>query len=439
VNRSICCYQNFSDFYIYFFRHLPHLCIQISKMKNKKALFVLLCLGLLWSGCRRDNQEEDHDHCNQLEVIKIAALVSETGDWSNLGLSSEAAMEIAIEEINADFESRDVPYRFELTVFDTQLNPVLAASSMQNLADAGFKVVIGPQSSSEVGAVKALADSLGILVVSQGSTASSLAIADDFVFRYVPGDQIEGAAMANTMYTAGKQAIVTLARNDAGNLGLQNAVGTYFTNAGGTVVSAGNYDPTTSDFSVSITAVRNEIQTLNATYPLTSIGVYLASFDEAITLFNQAATDPVLANVHWYGGDGFIRNQTLLADPLAAQFAVNTQFFSPEFGLPASAQSLWSPLLNEVYARSGVVGDAYTLTAYDAMKVVAKLIENNHGIPSSGATFKSEFFNLSNNHSGATGIISLNAAGDRANGSFDYWGVEVVNGVYSWVYVGSSE
>ena len=411
-------------------------------MKKKNlALIILMALSLFWVGCKKDDHDhdDDHDACENVVLVKVAALVSETGDWSNLGLSSEAAIEIAIEEINADFETRDLPYRFELTVFDTQLNPVLAASSMQNLADAGFRIVIGPQSSSEVGAVKALADSLGILVVSQGSTASSLAIADDFVFRYVPGDQIEGAAMANTMYTAGKQAMVTLARNDAGNLGLQNAVTTYFTAAGGTAVSAGNYDPATTDFSTSLTAVRNEIQNLNATYPLSAIGVYLASFDEAVALFNQAATDPILASVHWYGGDGFIRNEALLADPLASQFAVNTQFFSPEFGLPSSTESIWSPLLADVYARSGVVGDAYTLTAYDAMKVVAKLIENNAGIPTSSSTFKTEFFNLSNSHSGATGVISLNAAGDRANGSFDYWGVEVVNGVYGWVYVGSSE
>jgi branched-chain amino acid transport system substrate-binding protein len=410
---------------------------------NKKniAVVVFLSLSLFWAGCRKDHHDHDDDQhtCENIALVKVAALVSETGDWSNLGLSSESAIEIAIEEINADFESRDLPYRFELTVFDTQLNPVLAASSMQNLADAGFKIVIGPQSSAEVGAVKALADSLGILVVSQGSTASSLAIADDFVFRYVPGDQIEGAAMANTMYTSGKQAIVTLARNDAGNLGLQNAVTTFFTNAGGIAVSAGNYDPTATDFSATLTAVRNEIQNFNATYPLTSIGVYLASFDEAVALFNQAATDPVLASVHWYGGDGFIRNESLLADPLASQFAVNTQFFSPEFGLPSSSETTWAPLLADVYARSGVVGDAYTLTAYDAMKVIAKMIENNQGIPTSNSTFKTEFFNLSNSHSGATGVISLNAAGDRANGSFDYWGVEVINGVYGWVYVGSSE
>jgi branched-chain amino acid transport system substrate-binding protein len=414
--------------------------MQITHMKkNYLALLALVFSSFFWTSCRKDHHD-DHETCDSNKIIKVAALLSETGEWSSLGLSSEVALEIAIEEINADFESRDVPFRFELTVFDTQLNPTIASSSMQNLANDGFKVVIGPQSSSEVASVKALADSLGILVVSQGSTASSLAISDDFVFRYVPGDQIEGAAMVNTMQDQGMQAIVTLARNDAGNLGLQNAVSTYFTNAGGSVISAGNYDATTTDFGTSLTSVSNAITSLSATYPIESIGVYLASFDEAVTLFNQASSNPLLASVRWYGGDGFIRNQALLADAQAAEFAASTQFFSPEFGLPANAQSVWNPLQAEIFSRSGLSADAFTLAAYDAIKVIAKLVEANNGIPTDDVTYKNLFYNLSNAHSGATGIITLNANGDRANGSFDYWGVvETIPGFYAWDWVGSSE
>ena len=33
----------------------------------------------------------------------------------------------------------------------------------------------------------------------------------------------------------------------------------------------------------------------------------------------------------------------------------------------------------------------------------------------------------------------LNANGDRANGTFDYWGVENNNGVYNWYFVGQSQ
>ena len=397
------------------------------------SAFVLV-LSLTFFGCRKD-----HEETCKIETIKVAALLSKTGEWSNLGISSEAALEIGVSQINQDFESRGLPYRFELSVFDTELTPSIALQNMEYLASNNFRLVIGPQSSSEMAAVKSIADSLGILVVSQGSTASSLSIANDALFRYVPGDQIEGAAMANTMITAGKQALVTLARNDVGNVGLQNSLNTNFSNLGGTVVSAGTYDPLATDYSVSLAAVKNQIIQYSASYSNTQIAVYLASFDEAVALFNQASGDPVLSSVNWYGGDGFIKNQALLNDPLAAQFAFATSFFSPEFGLPASAQNIWSPLLTSIFNACGQDADAFTLSAYDAIKVMAKVIEQNSGIPATGSSLFNSFMTLSNSHVGATGSIALNANGDRANGSFNYWGLAFANGVYTWDLVGQSE
>ena len=397
------------------------------------SAFVLV-LSLTFFGCRKD-----HEETCKIETIKVAALLSKTGEWSNLGISSEAALEIGVSQINQDFESRGLPYRFELSVFDTELTPSIALQNMEYLASNNFRLVIGPQSSSEMAAVKSIADSLGILVVSQGSTASSLSIANDALFRYVPGDQIEGAAMANTMITAGKQALVTLARNDVGNVGLQNSLNTNFSNLGGTVVSAGTYDPLATDYSVSLAAVKNQIIQYSASYSNTQIAVYLASFDEAVALFNQASGDPVLSSVNWYGGDGFIKNQALLNDPLAAQFAFATTFFSPEFGLPASAQNIWSPLLTSIFNTCGQDADAFTLSAYDAIKVMAKVIEQNSGIPATGSSLFNSFMTLSNSHVGATGSIALNANGDRANGSFNYWGLAFANGVYTWDLVGQSE
>jgi branched-chain amino acid transport system substrate-binding protein len=397
------------------------------------SAFVLV-LSLTFFGCRKD-----HEETCKIETIKVAALLSKTGEWSNLGISSEAALEIGVSQINQDFESRGLPYRFELSVFDTELTPSIALQNMEYLASNNFRLVIGPQSSSEMAAVKSIADSLGILVVSQGSTASSLSIANDALYRYVPGDQIEGAAMANTMITAGKQALVTLARNDVGNIGLQNSLNTNFSNLGGTVVSAGTYDPLATDYSVSLAAVKNQIIQYSASYSNTQIAVYLASFDEAVALFNQASGDPVLSSVNWYGGDGFIKNQALLNDPLAAQFAFATSFFSPEFGLPASAQNIWSPLLTSIFNACGQDADAFTLSAYDAIKVMAKVIEQNSGIPATGSSLFDSFMTLSNSHVGATGSIALNANGDRANGSFNYWGLAFANGVYTWNLVGQSE
>ncbi len=408
----------------------------------KKLLVLLFCVISIVS-CRKDHDDhddhDDYDDHEECTTVKVAALVSQTGSWSNLGITSKEAIEIAIEAINEDFDERDIPFQFELTVFDTQLNPAIAAQTVENISSGDFKFIIGPQSSAELAAIKPLADSLGILVVSQGSTASSLSIANDMVFRYVPGDQIEGAAMANTIQSQGKQALVTVARNDAGNLGLQNSVGNNFSSLGGNVISVGNYETTTTDFTTVLANVKSQIVSLNSIYTSNQIAVYLASFDEAIALFEQASTDPILSGVSWYGGDGFVRNQDLLLNPAAAQFAINTNFFCPDFGLPSSTENIWSSIISEISALCGIQSDAYTLAAYDAMFVISQMIENEDGIPENANDLKAAFMSASNGYSGATGVITLNDNGDRASGSYDYWGVENVNGVLQYVFVGQSE
>ncbi|MFM2226819.1 MAG: hypothetical protein RL664_162 [Bacteroidota bacterium] len=400
-----------------------------------KKYFLLITVGiLLFGGCRKN----EIDNCN-IRVIKVAGLFSETGELSYLGITSEAAIQIAIDDINEDFKKRNINYRFEFTAYDTQLDPAQAAQAISTIAASEFKLIIGPQTSSELQAIKPLADSLGILVVSPTSTSASLAIPNDMIFRFSPGQAIVGRAMSQSYLNQGKQALVLISRNDAGSLGLQNAVATHFSNSGGVVVNAGVFNGTDTDFSTVLAEVKNQIINYQATFNINQIAVLTTSFDETIPLFNQASSDNVLSSVQWYGGIGFFKNSNLLNEPLASQFAVNTQFYSPGFSLPSSQQNLWQPLLNSIYGTTGVQGDALTLCAYDAMKSFGNLVESYGGLPSDASDLQSWFYNASNLYSGATGVIELNANGDRANGTFDFWGLQNNNGTYEWVFVGQSE
>jgi branched-chain amino acid transport system substrate-binding protein len=404
---------------------------------NSTLRYSLIAFTILstFLSCKKDNQDPP-----ATQEIPVAALFSLTGNWSDLGIASKAATEIAVEEINADFISRGLPYRFKLNIFDTKLDPAIALSSLNSVVAGRGRLVVGPQSSSEVAAIRQLADSIGMLVVSQGSTASTLSIANDAIFRYCPGDQIEGAAMANTIYNSGKRALITVARDDAGNLGLQTSTGGNFQSLGGAVVSAGSYAVNETDFTAILSSIRNQLLSWATLYTPSQTAVYLASFDEAIQLFHQAAGDSVLAGVSWYGGDGFIKDAQILVDTTAAGFAFRTSFFSPEFGLPASSQPVWQYLVDQIVQRSGVSPDAFALSAYDVLKVMAKTVVANAGIPSSPTTLQSSFFDQSNQYVGATGVLILNAAGDRANGSFDYWGLAQRNdGTYYWTKVGQSQ
>lgn len=399
-----------------------------------KKLIAILSLGVvvLVAGCKKGEEQN-------FTTVNVGAMLSLTGNWSSLGVPSKAAVEIAIEEINADFEARNVPFRFSTKVYDTKLDTSLAKTYMNDALNAGMRLIIGPQSSSEVGAIKSIADGGKMLVVSQGSTASSLAIANDNIYRYCPGDIIEGSAIASSIYDEGKKGLVVVARDDAGNIGLQNSVKNAFTaKAGTTVEYLTPYATTTTDYSTLLNDIKARITALSTTYGNKAVGVYLASFDEAVDVFNQANGDSILQSVNWYGGDGFIKSSAILSSNAACDFAMATSYYAPEFGLPISAQSKWQPLTAAILSRCGQQPDAYAIAAYDVMWVLARTVEANDGIPEYAANLRNSFVAQTAQFSGATGSITLNANGDRSNGSFDYWGLQKVNGVYSWKFVKKS-
>ncbi|GAB3938873.1 ABC transporter substrate-binding protein [Larkinella terrae] len=395
------------------------------------SLAGILFMGYSFSGCTLQ------DHL-QPSTIEIAGLSSLTGNWSSLGNTTAAAMEIAEEDINAYFEKKGSPYRLSMTTYDTKLDATLATGFFTTAADAGHRFFIGPQSSAELAAILPLTKSRNALVISQGSTAGSLAIADDPVFRFCPADKIEGAAIAKTIFAQGIRGLITIARDDAGNKGLQTATGASFTTAGGEVQALTPYGTAVTDFSSQIAAIKTQITALTTTYGAAKVAVYLASFDECVNLFKQAAVDPVLSSVRWYGADGVALSAALIADPAAADFAIATQFFTPTFGLSDAYKSAWEPLITRIKTKTGIDPDAFGIAVYDAMWVIAKTVEAGNGVPASLDNLESLFTTQANAYTGATGPTTLDTFGDRATGSFDYFGIEKIGGIYQWKLVGKS-
>jgi branched-chain amino acid transport system substrate-binding protein len=400
-------------------------------MKHLTSLFLVLSV-LFFTSCKNDDNP-------QITTIKIGGLYSLTGNWSSLGKTSQEAMKLGLIDANEYLEQTGSKYRFETIVYDTQLDTTSAKSSIQfGFTQRGIRFFIGPQSSAEVGAIRQYANDNNILVISQGSTASSLAIPNDAVFRFCPGDAVEGTAISRTMYNTGKRMVITLSRNDAGNIGLQTNVGTSFTALGGQVDPIAPYATNLTDFSAIIQQLRTKIQQYTNTYGANQVGVYIASFDECINLFRQAENDAILGSVNWYGGDGMVQSQQLLQDVNARNFAVTTGFFAPNFGLPLQPHPDLNRISSAIQSATGIVPDAYALSVYDAMWVLARTISNYPGVLSDFTQLKSDFTQEANQHFGITGPVLLNANGDRNLGSFDYWGIVNQNGNYLWKVVGNS-
>jgi len=368
------------------------------------------------------------------QPTKIGVLVSLTGSWSTLGKNTVAALQIAANQIADQTRGRQ---RFQLLIRDTQLDPSEALDAIRDLNSRGVKIIIGPQSSAEVAMIKPFADANNILVISQGSTASSLAIPNDNIFRFCPNDTREAEAIVALMQHDGIRAIVPLWRNDAGNNGLHDSVQIRFQALGDTVAPGFRYEPTTSDFTAADSSVASQVASLIAggTNP-SSIAVYLAAFDEVVGVFDLAGNYPALVNTVWYGSDGVALSAVLLDDPVASAFAIHSRYPNPIFGLPDALRNRWQPIADAIEARTGITADAFALSAYDALFVVQNALVHANPQKNFG-NFKGAFVNEADHFSGVTGSTALDAAGDRENGDFDFWAVRLQGATATWVRIGT--
>jgi branched-chain amino acid transport system substrate-binding protein len=367
--------------------------------------------------------------------LRVGVLASLTGTWSSLGQNTVAALEIAADKIGAEAHFRGDRSRVRLYVYDTQLDPTLALEDIKKLDRQGVNVIIGPQSSAEVAMIRDYADRHNILVISQGSTASSLSIPGDNIFRMCPDDSREAAAIVALMWHDGIRTVVPLWRNDAGNQGLHDSVQSAFQSLGGAVAPGFRYDTTTTDFSAATAAISSQVAGARLGSSASTIGIYLAAFDEVVGVFQSAQADPTLATTAWYGSDGVALSAALVGNSEAAAFATTVGYPNPIFGLQDSLQRKWQPVSNAIQARTGIEPDAYALSAYDALFIV-DLASREAGGTENFHAFKAAFVHVADTYTGVTGSTALDAAGDRAAANFDFWEVQLQGSTYAWVRVG---
>jgi branched-chain amino acid transport system substrate-binding protein len=363
--------------------------------------------------------------------LVVGALLSITGPWSTLGQTSRAVLTIAEKDINAQLTRQGSPTRVRVTVEDTQTDPTVALAKLKSLAARNIRFVIGPQASAEVAAIRQYAQEKGIIVISQSSTAHSLAIAGDNIFRFCPDDVRETEAMAALVREEGVSVLVPIWRDDAGNAGLRDSMRTNFAVGGGKVLEGVRYGADTKDFAAVVRSLSAQVKGAVDTHSANSVGVYLAAFDEAVHILTLAAADPLFASVRWYGSDGLVQSKALVSDPSAAAFAARVGLPNPIFGLDESAARAWEPLVEAVTATIGTPPDAFALATYDALWVIAKTVEKL-GPGADTESLKAALASSAEAHRGATGLTRLNAAGDRAVGSFDFWAICRENGSFAW-------
>ena len=163
----------------------------------------------------------------------------------------------------------------------------------------------------------------------------------------------------------------------------------------------------------------------------THVGVYLAGFDEVVDLFHAARVTPTLQTYPWYGSDGVALSARLVGDKPAAAFADVVGYPNPTVGLSPAAVRSSRPVVVRTRQKLGRNPDALALSAYDALRIAVQGGQRAGG--RGGARLRRAVVATANAHVGITGRMTLNRAGDRAYGSFDFWSVCARGAKFGWV------
>jgi ABC-type branched-subunit amino acid transport system substrate-binding protein len=381
--------------------------------------------------------------------ITLGALLPLTGAWSSVGESENAAVKIAVKDVNQYLSKSNSDTRIAIIVEDTRSDPAVSLEKLQDLASKGVRIVIGPATSAELDQLQYYANQKGIMLISPSSTAPSLAVVGNTVYRFIPDDIYQAQAISRLMWQEGVRVVVPIWRTDIYGNELVDAVREDFAKLGGTVFSGIGYVPYTGGFSSSLNRINfimwsqdlkslaSEVSQAANHYGAGKVGVYLVAFDEVAPIFIDAQNLPVLSDVKWFGSDGSVLNNKLVKNMEAALFAVKTGFVNPIYAVDSKSYK-FKFIDHQIREMIGRIPRPYAEVTYDAFWVAA-LTENATSGTKDINYLKKTFVQIADSYTGITGDTSLNEAGDRKHGDYDFWTIKPSNSTnnnFVWTQVG---
>jgi branched-chain amino acid transport system substrate-binding protein len=217
-------------------------------MKSRVLLAGLLAAAVVLPSCRRSSGDE----------ILIGEYGSLTGTTATFGQSTDHAIQMAFDEINA--AGGLLGKKVRVLVEDDQSKPEEAATAVTKLINQNHVVaMLGEVSSSRSLAAAPICQANKVPMISPSSTNPRVTQVGDYIFRvcFIDPFQAEvGARIAFETLKLRKVAILSDVRNDY-SVGLQTFFRQHFKALGGEIVAEQSYSEGDSDFRAQLTQIKS--------------------------------------------------------------------------------------------------------------------------------------------------------------------------------------
>src|SRR6266571_684408 len=421
--------------------------------------------------------------CSSGKTVTLGLLTDRTDGLSSQGIRAADAAALAINDINSYVSSSGCNLKFAVSVYDYQLDSSKAQSDLSALAAAGVQVVVGPLNSGALSNLISYSDSNHIVLISPSSTSAGLDLAissSKYYFRTAPDDRWQGMADARMIQAEGASKLSVVQRHDTYGDALANATAYNFnyllTNKAGMVDSNGciasdtvciiQYDPKTTDFTTTVTALSNAYSALNATVGTTSyinkVAIDSVAFEEFTQMIYQinsqhqnllkghlpgcnsgsgavpGCTDSTGKNLTgttsiWTGVDGQAQDTVISNNSTSSGYFANNRLPSTIYGFVNNTKAYALDAVFPSISNNNVC-DNYCRGTYDDMWLGA-LATVSAG-EYSGTKIQAIMPTVAANYYGVTGWNGLDSNGDRVANIYQVWKVVGSGSAYTWAYAG---
>ena len=218
-------------------------------------------------------------------TFMAAGLFPLTGSMAYLGPANIATMKLAQKDINAagGVLGKDI----EITSADTSDadHADQNTSSAQSVLAKNPSVVVGPPSSSVVKNTYKQVTSAKVPMISSGATSTAFSGLNDYFFRTIPPDTVQGAVLGQIIAQDGVKNLAVAVFNDEYGTSLRDVVVKTVEDAGVKVVygEKDTFDPAETNFSSMVTAIK-------AANP---DAVLVVAFDQTVPLVKELAAQGI--------------------------------------------------------------------------------------------------------------------------------------------------
>lgn len=264
----------------------------MKKSNSRKTLITITAaaaaLTMMLSGCGSSSSSSSDSSASSTSdsgTFMAAGLFPLTGSMAYLGPANIATMKLAQKDINdaGGVLGKDI----EITSADTSDadHADQNTSSAQSVLAKNPSVVVGPPSSSVVKNTYKQVTSAKVPMISSGATSTAFSGLNDYFFRTIPPDTVQGAVLGQIIAQDGVKNLAIAVFNDEYGTSLRDVVVKTVEDAGVKVVygEKDTFDPTETNFSSMVTSIKAS----NADATL------VIAFDQTVPLVKELATQGI--------------------------------------------------------------------------------------------------------------------------------------------------